>query len=593
MAQDDYRSRITTAPGGVGSIQLGPQAYIDPRDQRYVHDAYQYFLNQQGGQTELPGGTPAAPVGQDPMAGDAQVAAQIAAQDRGAGITGASAVAAMTQPEAYNIPGTMPKTPVSGVWGPFDYLQPQTPTTVSDPFLASGAAGGARLPTAKDPTTMLPQLSSQQDPAWWESARDKFVNTGQDIGNFFTGLKDKGIDIGKMAGSAIMNMVAPGLSFVAQALPERDPRQTAMGELYNLDDIGRVAEGELMAGYNPVSGGALNMLTGGRYGDPTNYGLQRAYDKRINTIENTLKDKYNMSDAEIADVRAGSYTGDVDTNLLKTLTDLDEAKEKEKDRLDLFSGDIQDTGDAGLAELEAAKTRAGIQPTDPFLDIPDRRYAEDDLMDYDEHYDMIEPTTPTGITTTPTGITTTPTGPGTGRIWPDRTTSEMRTRPPDFVAGAQTFIDPDPAITHPKKPGQDVVTNADIVNLTGASPGAGRIIWPDRTTSETYPDYSNVTGIEGPPSEAGVPALEEALGIEPTAEKDMREQIAAAEAMETARRADEDRIKREIEAAAAREAEYRYGGTESRGPSPHHGDVAHGPGGRFSYSKGGIVDLLK
>ena len=73
----------------------------------------------------------------------------------------------------------------------------------------------------------------------------------------------------------------------------------------------------------------------------------------------------------------------------------------------------------------------------------------------------------------------------------------------------------------------------------------------------------------------------------------MREQIAAAEAMETARRADEDRIKREIEAAAAREAEYRYGGTESRGPSPHHGDVAHGPGGRFSYSKGGIVDLLK
>ena len=52
MAQDDYLSRIqkqeiSAAPGGVGSLQLGPQAYIDPRDQRYVHDAYQYFLNQQ------------------------------------------------------------------------------------------------------------------------------------------------------------------------------------------------------------------------------------------------------------------------------------------------------------------------------------------------------------------------------------------------------------------------------------------------------------------------------------------------------------------------------------------------------------------
>jgi hypothetical protein len=28
-----------------------------------------------------------------------------------------------------------------------------------------------------------------------------------------------------------------------------------------------------MAGYNPVSGGLLNMLTGGEYGEPTTYGL--------------------------------------------------------------------------------------------------------------------------------------------------------------------------------------------------------------------------------------------------------------------------------------------------------------------------------
>jgi len=47
MAQDDYTSRILPQEG-IGTLQLGPQAYIDPRDQRYVHDAYQYFLNQQG-----------------------------------------------------------------------------------------------------------------------------------------------------------------------------------------------------------------------------------------------------------------------------------------------------------------------------------------------------------------------------------------------------------------------------------------------------------------------------------------------------------------------------------------------------------------
>ena len=32
MAQDDYLSRISTAPGGIGTLQLGPQAYLDPRD---------------------------------------------------------------------------------------------------------------------------------------------------------------------------------------------------------------------------------------------------------------------------------------------------------------------------------------------------------------------------------------------------------------------------------------------------------------------------------------------------------------------------------------------------------------------------------
>ena len=40
----DWRDRITPQEG-IGTLQLGPQAYIDPRDQRYVHDAYQYFLD--------------------------------------------------------------------------------------------------------------------------------------------------------------------------------------------------------------------------------------------------------------------------------------------------------------------------------------------------------------------------------------------------------------------------------------------------------------------------------------------------------------------------------------------------------------------
>jgi hypothetical protein len=67
-----------------------------------------------------------------------------------------------------------------------------------------------------------------------------------------------------------------------------------------------------------------------------------------------------MTAAEIADVKAGSYTGDVDTDLLDRLNQLEEAKQTEKDRLDLFSGDIQETGDASVAEQIAEADRLGV-----------------------------------------------------------------------------------------------------------------------------------------------------------------------------------------------------------------------------------------
>ena len=62
-----------------------------------------------------------------------------------------------------------------------------------------------------------------------------------------------------------------------------------------------------MAGYAPVSGGFLNTMTGGRYGSPTTYGLQRAYQKRIDTIKKTLARKYadgDYSDTELDETLA-------------------------------------------------------------------------------------------------------------------------------------------------------------------------------------------------------------------------------------------------------------------------------------------------
>jgi len=103
---------------------------------------------------------------------------------------------------------------------------------------------------------------------------------------------------------------------------ERDPRFTAIRSYYggdtrfadqsNLDSIGRIKSG-LMAGYAPVSGGLRigsnfktefrevinpitgakelipeNVYTGGTIGGPVRYGLQRAYQKRIDSYNKSI-----------------------------------------------------------------------------------------------------------------------------------------------------------------------------------------------------------------------------------------------------------------------------------------------------------------
>ena len=117
-------------------------------------------------------------------------------------------------------------------------------------------------------------------------------------------------------------------------IPRQDPRQVALTDFYggkgNLRD-GQTIQGGLMAGYNPVSGGLLNTLTGGKFGKSTNYGLQRAYDKRIGTIEKTLGNKYGLTESQIQDVYAGTLKDEdqYDTQLIQRLRDLKANKDAE------------------------------------------------------------------------------------------------------------------------------------------------------------------------------------------------------------------------------------------------------------------------
>jgi len=185
-------------------------------------------------------------------------------------------------------------------------------------------------------------------------------------------------------------LVSKGLGALAERLP---PNRTAifqnelLGQGINLDNIGRISGG-IMAGYNPVSGGLLNMLTGGAYGEPTQYGLEKAVEKRQENIRNTLQDKYGLTDTQIDDALAeieetGTYKGPLGfnqtmgktSNLFKDLFDLgafnqnmSTAKKKadiifEQKRLEKIKSDpIKAAAEAqGISRAEAKEQAAAIQ----------------------------------------------------------------------------------------------------------------------------------------------------------------------------------------------------------------------------------------
>ena len=191
-----------------------------------------------------------------------------------------------------------------------------------------------------------------------------------------------------------LGFVKKGLDAIADRLP---PNRTAifqnelLGQGIKLDNIGRIVtdnyrtpEG-IMAGYNPVSGGLLNMLTGGAYGEPTQYGLEKSVEKRQSNIRDTLQDKYGLSNEQIEDVlseieETGTYTGPLGfnqtmgktTNLFKNLSDLgkfDLINKNALERLNLISkqkleekqqkkqAEIDDINRRKREETDAAKQR--------------------------------------------------------------------------------------------------------------------------------------------------------------------------------------------------------------------------------------------
>ena len=209
----------------------------------------------------------------------------------------------------------IPVTPVSPTTQPIDPtgMLPQTST----PYMVEGALG-------VDPREKMDFITA-------EDAADPTFLDRIGLGQFNP--------VEAFVKAALNKSIGLPISFLVDTLvntlPPQDPRQVALNEFYDVKD-GTIQSG-LMTGYNPVSGNPL---------DPT-YGLQEAYQKRLDTINKTL----------------GAMTLEEyqNTDLVQRKKDIEEAMAKEKARLDLFSGDV-DERDQMLEDISLQnKIDAGIQ----------------------------------------------------------------------------------------------------------------------------------------------------------------------------------------------------------------------------------------
>jgi hypothetical protein len=153
-----------------------------------------------------------------------------------------------------------------------------------------------------------------------------------------------------------------------------------LGQGITLDSLGRIVTNNynspegIMAGYNPVSGGLLNMLTGGAYGEPTQYGLEKSVAEKQENIRNTLQDKYGLSNQQIDQVldeieETGTYTGELGfnqtmgktTNLFEDLFNVGQFDLMQKNALKksnlIFEKKLEEKQQKKQAEIDAINER--------------------------------------------------------------------------------------------------------------------------------------------------------------------------------------------------------------------------------------------
>jgi hypothetical protein len=216
---------------------------------------------------------------------------------------------------------------------------PDDPEGIISLYPQVAASGDGFSPYSIDPRDVTIRTSDQYNPYPYRQAAAKSgfgIPSGILADSSYLYPQKTGIEQLMSKIPTPLGFIKRGIDALADKLPVNRTaifQNELLGQGIKLDNIGRIVtdnyntpEG-IMAGYNPVSGGLLNMLTGGKYGEPTTYGLDKSYDQRRETIADTLRDKYGMSEPEITAALKGEYTGPVKTPLINRLSLLNKSQE--------------------------------------------------------------------------------------------------------------------------------------------------------------------------------------------------------------------------------------------------------------------------
>ena len=227
----DISNIRTTTPTSERLLSAVPEysgLKFDPTQQSVYSDLYSLYgggLDSYLADVDPP--TENIPNINQPGEGQTGIFTTPAAQNMGGGVN--NVIPTTTAPFVETSPNVLaatnvPETPIVPTRdGVQVIVDPRTGDTYA-PGDYSDVAG-----TLADPRE---KIDNYQDPNFLEKARDNFINTGQDIGNTFKDLVSQGIDISKMAGTTILNLVgkaATGIPLLGTAismLPEDTSEDT-------------------------------------------------------------------------------------------------------------------------------------------------------------------------------------------------------------------------------------------------------------------------------------------------------------------------------------------------------------------------------